>query len=273
MTDSHSAFIGEIPKNYEKYLGPLIFEEYAKDLAHRISVPANARVLEIAAGTGMATRQLRNAIPGNIRIIVTDLNEDMLNIARREFDSDDNVEFQTANALELPFDDESFEAVACQFSVMFFPDKLKALTEAARVLKPGGRFYFNIWDSFAHNHLIKTVSRTIAEHLPADPISFYNVPYGYYEIDVIKNLLFEAGFADIDISVLPRTSSAGTAREVALGYVLGTPARLELEQISPESVPKIVDAVEHAIGEEFGYTSVSAKMQAMVFTAHLTADA
>jgi ubiquinone/menaquinone biosynthesis C-methylase UbiE len=272
MPDSHSAFTGEIPKNYEKYLGPLIFEEYAKDLANRISVAPDTRVLEIAAGTGMATRELRNVIPENVQIVVTDLNEDMLNIARNKFSTDENIEFQTADALELPFEDDSFEAVACQFSVMFFPDKLKALTEAARVLKPGGCFYFNIWDSFTHNHLIKTVNNAIAEYLQADAIKFFSTPYGYYEIDVIKNLLFEAGFGDIDISVLPRTSSAGTARDVALGYVLGTPARLELEQISPESVPKIVDAVEHAIGEEFGYRSLKAKMQAMVFTAHFATD-
>jgi len=94
------------------------------------------------------------------------------------------------------------------------------------------------------------------------------VPYGYYEIDVVKNLLFEAGFGDIEISVLPRTSSADEARHVAVGYILGTPARLEIEQSAPESISAIVDAVEKAIGEEFGYTSVSAKMQAIVFQAH-----
>jgi ubiquinone/menaquinone biosynthesis C-methylase UbiE len=151
---------------------------------------------------------------------------------------------------------------------MFFPDKLLSLKESARVLKPGGKYYFNIWDSFEHNHLIKTVNNAIAEYLPENPPDFYNVPYGYYEIDVIKDLLFEAGFADIEISVLPRISATEEARNVAMGYVMGTPARLQIEQCAPESLPKIVDAVEHAVGKEFGYKSVKAKMQAMVFTAH-----
>ncbi|MBT8435263.1 MAG: hypothetical protein KJN95_11390, partial [Gammaproteobacteria bacterium] len=101
-----------------------------------------------------------------------------------------------------------------------------------------------------------------------NPPNFWGVPYGYYEIDVIKNLLFEAGFGDIEISVLPRTSTADKARHAAVGYILGTPARIEIEQSAPESIPEIVDAVEKAIGEEFGYTSVSAKMQAIVFRAH-----
>lgn len=269
MTESHSAFVGEIPQNYEKYLGPLIFKEYAEDLANRITVPSGGVVLETAAGTGMATRQLRDSIPGNVRIVVTDLNADMLDVAKGKFGSDENIEFQTANALELPFEDSTFDAVACQFSVMFFPEKLVALQETARVLKPGGRFYFNIWDSFEHNHFVRTVNKKISECLPDNPPDFFNVPYGYFDIDVIKNLLFEAGFADIEISVLPRTSTADEARQVALGYVLGTPVRLQIEKSDPESLYRIVDQVEQAIGEEFGYKSVSAKMQAVVFAAYM----
>lgn len=268
MTESHSAFIGEIPLNYEKYLGPLIFSEYAKDLASRIAVPTGGVVLEVAAGTGMATRQLRDSISADIRIVATDLNADMLEVAKGKFEGDENIEFQTANALEFPFDDATFDAVACQFSVMFFPDKLVSLQESARVLKPGGKFYFNIWDSLKHNHLIQTVNKTITEYLPDNPPDFFNVPYGYYEIDVIKQLLFEAGFADIEISVLPGISAAYEARDVAMGYVMGTPVRLQIEQRDPESLSKIVDAVEHAVGEEFGYKSIKAKMQAIVFTAH-----
>jgi len=81
MTSTHSAFTGEIPQNYEKYLGPLIFREYAEDLSRRIIVPDAGVVLETAAGTGMATHQLRAAIQDDVRIVVTDLYEDMLDVA------------------------------------------------------------------------------------------------------------------------------------------------------------------------------------------------
>ena len=119
MADSHSAFTGEIPRIYEKYLGPLIFSEYAEDLAKRVSVPSSGVLLETTAGTGMATRQLRDAIHPDVRIVVTDLNEDMLDVNRGKFEDHENIEFQTANPLELPFEDSSFDAVVCQFSVMF----------------------------------------------------------------------------------------------------------------------------------------------------------
>jgi len=268
MAESHSAFTGAIPQLYEKYLGPLIFNEYAADLASRITIPAGGLLLETAAGTGMATRKLRDSIPQDVRIVATDINEDMLSVAKEKFDSNEGIEFKVANALSLPFDDDTFGAVVCQFSVMFFPDKLLALQEAARVLKPGGKFYFNIWDSFEHNHLIQTVNQTIAEILPENTPDFFNVPYGYYEIDVIKNLLFEAGFTGIEISVLPRMSAAEEARDVAMGYVMGTPVRLQIEKYSQNSLFKIVDEVEHAIGKKFGYKTIKAKMQALVFTAH-----
>ena len=267
MTGNNSAFIGDIPENYEKYLGPLIFREYAEDLANRVSIPADGVLLEIAAGTGMATRQLRDAIDRDVRIVVTDLNEDMLNVARTKFNNDENMEFQTADALNLPFEDSSFDVIVCQFSVMFFPDKLLALRQAARVLKPGGLFYFNIWDSFEHNHLVRTVNKTVTECLPDNPPTFYQVPYGYHDINVIKDILFQAGFGAIDLSVLPRTSSATEARHVALGYVMGNPTCLHIQQTAPESLADIVNAVEQAIGDEFGFSAISAKMQAIVFRA------
>lgn len=186
MTASHAAFIGSIPQYYDQYLGPLIFEEYGADLARRISVPSGGTVLETAAGTGIATRHLRNALPNDVRIVVTDLNEPMLEFAKRKFASHPNIEFQSADATQLAFADDSFDAVVCQFSLMFFPDKPAAIREAARVLRPGGTFAFSLWDSYAHNHLIRTVNDTLSSLFPKNPPSFFDTPYGYHRIDEVK---------------------------------------------------------------------------------------
>lgn len=271
MTESHTAFVGSIPENYDRYLGPLIFEAYAMDLAKRVAVPSSGVVLETAAGTGIATCHLRKALPLDVHIVATDLNETMLNVAQAKFGAHENVEFRPADAIQLPFDDGSFDAVVCQFGIMFFPDKLAAMREAARVLKPGGSFLFNVWDSYEHNHLIRTVNETIAQCLPDSPPSFFDVPYGYYHLDDIKTSLGEAGFDDIDIAVQPRASTCEVARHVALAFVLGTPMQVQIEARRPESLPEIVDAVEHAISTAYGHTSISAKMQAMVFRAHYPA--
>ena len=168
-------------------------------------------------------------------------------------------------------DDGSFDLIVCQFGVMFFPDKLAAMREVVRVLKPGGTFLFNVWDSYKHNHLIRTVNETIAAWLPDDPPTFFDVPYGYYQLDDIKTCLGEAGFGALEIAVLPRASTCEEARHVALAYVLGTPVRGQIEARRLELLPDIVDAVEHAIGKAYGYTSISTKMQAMVVQAHYSA--
>ena len=269
MTISHSAFVGEIPFYYDKYLGPMIFNQYARDLSARVKVPETGVILETAAGTGIATRELRDIVAAGVHIVATDLNPDMLDLARGKFSDQQNIEFQTGDAQQLPFDDDCFDAVVCQFSMMFFADKLRAMQEAARVLKPGGALLFNVWDSLQHNYLVQTANRCIVHCLSDNPPSFFATPFGYHNIDNIKELLFEAGFADIEISVLPRTSLAADARSVALGFVLGTPVRVQIAADHQVPLSDIVAAVEKDIGEEFGFKNIREKMQAIVFVAQL----
>jgi ubiquinone/menaquinone biosynthesis C-methylase UbiE len=141
-------FSGAIPELYEAYLVPLIFEPYAADLATRLAARSPSRVLEVAAGTGVVTRALTRTLPASTSIVATDLNQAMLDRARA-VGTAYPVEWRTADALALPFPDRSFDAVVCQFGVMFFPDKPRAYAEARRVLRPGGAFVFNVWDSLA----------------------------------------------------------------------------------------------------------------------------
>lgn len=265
MDNTETAFIGSIPEYYDRYFGPIIFEEYAADLARRVNAPAGGVVLEIAAGTGIVTHHLRNTLPDEVKIIATDLNESMLDYAQTKFNDHQNIEFQPADAAELSFPDASIDSVICQFSLMFFPDKQVAINEVARVLKPGGEFIFNIWDSFEHNHLLQSVNQTLLGVYPENPILFFEAPYGYYKIDVIKDLLGRAGFGDIEISILPRVSHSETARQVALATILGTPASIQIAERGGIEVEEVVNIVEEAISEKYGSTSIEAKMQAIVF--------
>ena len=144
-TDADKVFSGSIPKLYDKYLVPLIFEPYATDLVNRLRGKGLARVLEIAAGTGVVTRALASALPESATIVATDLNQAMLDQGAA-VGTKRPVEWRQADAMQLPFEDATFDAVVCQFGVMFFPDKPKAFAEARRVLRPGGVFIFNVWD-------------------------------------------------------------------------------------------------------------------------------
>src|SRR5690242_6913191 len=142
---SDRVFAGSIPALYERYLGPLIFEPYADDLAERVASGAPNRVLETACGTGIVTRALARRLPAAAELVASDLNQPMLDFAAGQL-KDRRVTWRQADALALPFPDRSFDAVACQFGAMFFPDRVAGYREASRVLRPGGRFVFSVWD-------------------------------------------------------------------------------------------------------------------------------
>ena len=109
-----------------RYLVPLIFQAYASDLAPRVAQAAPAQVLETAAGTGVLTRALAPLLRADARYTVTDLNQPMLDRAAARQGSDQRIIWQQADALHLPFSDDSFDAVCCQFGAMFFPDRVAA---------------------------------------------------------------------------------------------------------------------------------------------------
>lgn len=142
--DTDKVFSGSIPRLYETYLVPLIFEFYAADLVNRLASRSLTRVLEIAAGTGVVTRSLASVLPERVSIAATDLNQSMLDYASALW-TKRPVEWRQADGMQLPFPDGSFDAMVCQFGVMFFSDKSKAFSEARRVLRSGGVFIFNVW--------------------------------------------------------------------------------------------------------------------------------
>src|SRR5690242_6434375 len=112
--NTDKVFAGSIPKLYDTYLVPLIFDPYAIDLVNRLRTRPLSRVLEIAAGTGVVTRRLASLLPENVTIVATDLNQAMIDQAsvvgtRRA------VEWRQADAMQLPFQDAAFDAVVCQF--------------------------------------------------------------------------------------------------------------------------------------------------------------
>src|SRR6266576_87304 len=214
MPIDNAAFVGSIPENYDRYLGPVLFEPYAADLVARLDVPANASVLEIACGTGIVTRRLRDRLPPGVKIVATDLNEAMMKYAAQKFGSEDKIEWKPADATDLPFADQSFDAIVCQFGVMFFPDKERAAREAYRVLKPGGVFLFNVWDAIEENDLPHIAHTIISKFFDDNPPNFYEIPFSFHDADKIELLLAQAGFRHIECSIVSKTAKAASAREV-----------------------------------------------------------
>ena len=263
--DSDKVFAGSIPKIYETYLVPLIFEPYAIDLAARLKALRVTRLLEIAAGTGVVTRALASALPADASIVATDLNQAMLDQAIA-IGTSRPVDWQQANAMALPFGDGTFDVVACQFGVMFFPDRSAAYAEVRRVLKPGGIFLFSAWDRIDDNEFAACVTAAAESVFPADPPRFLaRTPHGYFDQDRIREDLAQAGFANrADVSTVAARSRAQSPRFPALGYCHGTPLRSEIEARDPSRLPDVVDAATESIARRFGSEAIDGKMQAHV---------
>ena len=263
-----NVFEGSIPEIYDQVLVPLIFEPYALDLAELVASTNPRDVLETAAGTGVLTRALARGLPAQARIVVTDLNSPMLARAASRQSDDPRFTWQQADALALPFTDQSMDVVACQFGAMFFPDKVQGYSEAHRVLRPGGRFVFNVWDRIEENDFADTVTRSLATMFPADPPQFLaRTPHGYYDIDRIRAELDAAGFADISIDFVDARSKAASPRDPAIGYCQGTPLRTEIEARDPSSLEAATRLAAEALAERFGNGAVDGRIRAIVITA------
>jgi SAM-dependent methyltransferase len=268
MTGNDATFVGSIPTLYEQYLGPLLFQPYAEDISARVAELKPGKVLETAAGTGIVTRALAQSLPQTVEIVATDLNQAMLDHAATLLQAP-NVRWKQADAQALPFEDASFDAVVCQFGVMFFPDKQQGYREAHRVLKPGGRFVFNVWGRLEDNEFSHCVSQAVAALFPDNPPRFLErTPYGYFDPDVITAELQRVGFGRVEIEAVEKVSRAASAREPAIGFCQGTPLRSEIETRDASRLSEVTDTAAETIAARFGPTAVQGRMLAYVMVGY-----
>ncbi|WP_109481427.1 class I SAM-dependent methyltransferase [Paraburkholderia sp. C35] len=266
---SDTGFTGSIPDIYEHFLVPMLFEPYAQDLAMRAASFHPSRVLELAAGTGAVTRAMLASLPESTEIVATDLNQAMLDCAAKP-GTRRPVIWQQADAMQLPFDDASFDLVVCQFGVMFFPDKARAFAEARRVLRSGGVLLFNVWDDIGSNPLADTVAVALGKLYAPDPPRFLQrTPHGYHDTNTIARDLAEGGFVAPPprIETVARRGHAPSADIAATAFCHGTPLRGEIEARTGASLDAATSACAAAFRERFGDSEIEGKLQAHVVTA------
>lgn len=266
---TQASFTGSIPENYDTYLGPLLFEFSAADMARRVAEALRrpAKVLEVACGTGISTRHLANSLPNGTEILATDLNEAMLAHAEKVNGDLPGVTYSQADALDLPFEDASFDAVICQFGVMFFPDRTLGMSEMARVLKPEGVLALNVWDSFDQNPAVGVVDRVIKQFFETDPPRFLEVPFGLHDVEEGRKLFYDAGIETVDVTHVAESVEIGDYALPARGFITGNPTIIEVEQRASVDTDEIVAAAVEALDSEFGPAPAKLSFQEIVYVA------
>ena len=265
MTSVDVRFSGSVPANYERYMVPLLFQPYADLLADRAATWQPRRILETACGTGVVTAALRKALP-DAEIVATDLNQAMLDVAAtRELP---NVTFRQADALELPFEEASFDLVVCQFGVMFYPDKVQGAAEARRVLRDGGHYLFAVWDRIDRNALSRLANESLCTAYPDDPPQFMTRgPYSYFDLEQVERDLQAGGFTDISVETVERQSRSPSAEDAARGLVYGSPMGLELAEYGEGALDRVFADLSRSARQFEGPDGFAAPMAAHIVTA------
>ncbi len=259
------AFSGDIPAFYDAYLGPMFFEPFALELAHRLGQSGPLQVLELAAGTGRLTRMLPSVLPAAAKITATDINPAMVRFGKN-MQGDNSTQWAEVDAVTLPFDDVRFDCVAVAFGVMFYSDRRQAFKEAYRVLKPGGTFLFTCWDEIEKNPMAQMAQETLRHFFPVDTPAFYTVPFSYHDENQIAGDLRAAGFDHIKIETKALTGYSQSAANAAKGLIHGTPTITAIEERNPDILPDLMVYLENKIAERFSAHLLQVPIQAHVVT-------
>jgi SAM-dependent methyltransferase len=265
MGESAVDFTGSIPDAYDRHLGPVLFEPFADELATRLPAGERVRVLELACGTGIVTRRLRDALHPSASLVATDLNQAMVDHARGAL-GDLDVAWQVADAQELPFADGSFDVVVCQFGFMFLPDKARGFREARRVLADGGLLLVSVWQSIDANPVAAALQRVLTERFAADPPRFLGTPYGYHERERHEADVRAGGFEDVRFDDVRLRGAGPSAAHFAYGWVHGSPLRHELVERGGDD-DELVDVITAAFIDLAGDSPFTPELAATVITA------
>jgi ubiquinone/menaquinone biosynthesis C-methylase UbiE len=259
-------YSGSIPKIYDEILGPAYFEPYAIETAKRVAALKPKSILEIASGTGRVTFHLHRNLPGSC-ISATDISEDMLAIAKSKLTGSENIGWRIADAMALPFKDDEFDVIVCQFGAMFFTDRLKGLSEMFSVLKKNGTLFLTTWDKLGLNPIAGPGRELLSDFFEGNPPAQLRTAFSMTDKDEIKSLLVQAGFSKIHIESISKPCIAESAEQLAYANIDGSIVLRFVIEKNPDAVPVLRKKLAKKIEEKFGNHPVRSTMQAIFVTA------
>jgi ubiquinone/menaquinone biosynthesis C-methylase UbiE len=204
---------------------PSLFAPWSSYLIQRANPQPGERVLDLACGTGIVARNVAPLAGSRGIVIGLDVNPDMINMARTAAERDHiAIEWHTGPAEQLPFPEENFDLVFCQFGLMFFSDRHAALTEMHRVLKTGGRVILSVWQGLDRHPFYQALHDISQRHLGKSSVQ---AVFSLGDADELRKLLTDSGFQRVEIELCHSRHAFQTPRSFWHGKSTSTqPKRL-----------------------------------------------
>jgi ubiquinone/menaquinone biosynthesis C-methylase UbiE len=191
---------GNAAETYERELVPAVFGRWAPRVVELAALEQGTRVLDVACGTGVVARLAAEAVGVEGRVAALDVNPDMLAVAAAlPAPKGAAIEWVEASAQALPFADSAFDVVCCQLGLQFFPDRLGALREMARVLAPGGHVVVMVWRTIDRSPGFGAFAVALGRTVGPDAEALMQAPFLLGDRDELAKLLSAAGFRDVEI--------------------------------------------------------------------------
>ena len=228
---------------YEAQKVPALFMPLAEATMDAADLPPNARVIDVATGTGVIPKLLTGRVSGEAWIVGTDLNPAMIDVAQGTMPaSHHKTEWHACSVTELPFADGSFDAAFCQQGLQFFPDKPAALREILRVLAPKGMLFLTCWKEVSL--FAQATSASLRRRVSEDAAEMPLRPWSYRDRDQISELIRSAGFDIVDNSTLVIDRVLSPARAAIREEILASPYGNELTSRGETIINDVVDDIE-----------------------------
>lgn len=232
---------GDAARNYEKFFVPTIGAPTAEDLLTIAGPKSGESVLDVACGTGIVARLAAPSVGTAGKITGLDQNPGMLAVARSATPADLSIQWIEADATEMPLQDSTYDVVLCQLGLQFIPNKLAALREMRRVLKPGGRVHVSV--PGPKPRLFAAMSEGIARHIGQDGATFMDLVFSMHDADELRDLFQRSGFRDVQIDATPKLILAPPPQEFLWQYIHSTP----LAQVAKDVDENVRDSLESEV--------------------------
>jgi ubiquinone/menaquinone biosynthesis C-methylase UbiE len=260
---------GSASEAYERYIVQAFMQGWTHALLDVATLTAGARVLDVAYGTGVVTRQAASRVGQHGHVVGVDLNAGMLAMARMLPQSaGPPIEWKEGNVTALPFPEASFDVVLCQQGLQFFPDKPVALRDMRRVLTPTGHLVLSVWRHISHCPWQRAVADALERHVSMDAAQGIRGAFALGDREELRALVGAAGFRTIRVRIDSQMIRYPSLDEFVPGYLSATPVAGMIAKLDQSTRAAILQEVKTSLRPYVDDDGLAAPIEAHVLVAN-----